>query len=131
MSDLAAWNLRSHLHRYEVHPKLAAAGVDNGGITSCSSIEKTLGQDTFFAILNMTNGAQVGIQRTFNHIEKTSKKFIEFLRAEYLGEKFSSCDASENFCIQEEIKEIVPPGANPKPYAPTIDAGLYKVSSPR
>lgn len=129
VSTLAAWNLRSHLHRYEVQPKLAAAGVENGGITSWSAIEKALGQDTFFAILNMTNGVQVGIQRTFNHIEKASEKFIEFLRAEYPGEKFSTFDASENFRIHEEIKEIVPPVPNPRPYAPTIDAGFYKTSA--
>jgi hypothetical protein len=128
-STLAAWNLRSHLHRYEMQPKLAAAGFENGGITSWTAIEKALGQDTFFAILNMTNGVQVGIQRAFNYIEEASKKFIEFLRAEYPDEKFSSFDVKEDFRIREEIKEIVPPGPNLRPYASTIDAGFYKVAA--
>ncbi len=128
MSVLAAWNLRSNLHRYEVQSKLVAAGVENGGVTSWTAIEKALGQETFFAILNMTNGVQVGLQRTFNHIEEAAKKFIDFLRAEYPGEKFSTFDASENFRIREEIKEIVPPGPNQRPYAPTLDAGFYKLS---
>lgn len=127
VSALAAWNLRSHLHRYEVQPKLAAAGVENGGITSWISIEKALGQDTFYALLNMTNGVQAAIQRAFKHIEEANKEFIEFLRTEYPGEKFSTFEASENFRIHEEIKEIVPPSANLIPYASRIDAGFYKV----
>ncbi|WP_421885018.1 hypothetical protein [Methylibium sp.] len=128
MSTLAAWNLRSDFHRREVQPKLAAAGIENGGVTSWSAIEKALSQETYFGLINITNGVQVGIQRTFNHVEEAGKEFIEFLHTEYPGEKFSVFDAPEKYGILDPIREVVPPGPNPRPYASTVDAGYYKVS---
>lgn len=72
-------NTRTELHRYQVQPKLEAAGLKQGGQYNMKDIERALGQRIFMQIQAATDDVIEHFDKTRKSSEELMDKFLQNL----------------------------------------------------
>ena len=93
---LKAFNERSRIHRHEVQPLLAQAGLVSGREYSLEQIQEALGPFVFSSIVNTTDMAIVALRRALARIMESKIAFRGYAVKKFSGVSFTEFDIPDD-----------------------------------
>jgi len=93
---LKAFNTRSLIHRNEVQPMLAKAGLVSGHEYSLTEIENALGPFTYSSIINTTEMSILAIDRALARLMETKIAFRKYAVKKFKGVSFTEFDIPDD-----------------------------------
>ncbi len=101
---LRALNERSRLHREEVQPRLASAGVQNGSTITHGDIKRALGPHIFPSIVNTTDQVIEALKNAFTKLAKSKHDFRAYVVKRFRSNDFTDFDFPETYGLLPETK---------------------------
>lgn len=97
-------NERSRLHREEVQPCLASAGIGNGSTVTNEDIKHALGPLVFPTIVTMTDQVIEVLKSAFAKLEKSKKAFRAYAVKRFNTKDLTDFDFPETYGLLPETK---------------------------
>lgn len=101
---LRAVNDRSRLHREEVQPRLASAGIGNGSTVTNEDIKRVLGPLVFPTIVTTTDQVIEVLKSTFAKLTKSKKEFRAYVVKHFNTKDFTDFDFPDTYGLSSETK---------------------------
>ena len=101
---LRALNERSRLHREEVQPRLASAGIGNGSTVTHDDVRQALGPFVFPSIVATTDQAIDALKSAFSKLAKSKQDFRAYVVERFKTKDFTDFDFPETYDLLPETK---------------------------
>lgn len=101
---LRAVNERSRLHRNEVQPRLASAGIGNGSNVTNEDVKLALGPLVFPTIVTTTDQVIEVLKSAFAKLTKSKKEFRAYAVQRFNTKDFTDFDFPETYGLSSETK---------------------------
>lgn len=101
---LRALNERSRLHRDEVQPRLASAGIGNGSTVTNGDVKQALGSLVFPSIVTMTDQVIDVLKSAFVKLAKSKQDFRAYVVKRFKTKDFTDFDFPETYGLSPETK---------------------------
>ncbi len=102
VETLRAMNERSRLHRQELQPKMAAAGIGSGKAVTMAEIRSALGPLVFGTMINATGQLLEVMQSTFKKLTAVKKAFRTYAVEYFSSTDFTDFDFPETYGLLGE-----------------------------
>lgn len=101
---LRTLNERSRLHREEVQPRLASAGIGNGSMVTNEDVKRALGPLVFPSIVTTTDSVIEVLKSAFVKLEKSKQDFRAYVVKRFKTKDFTDFDFPETYGLLPEAK---------------------------
>ena len=99
---LRSVNERSRMHREEVQPRLASAGIGNGSTITNGDVQRALGPLVFPSIVTTTDQVIDVLKSAFAKLTKSKKEFRAYVVKRFKTKDFTDFDFPETYGLLSE-----------------------------